>query len=432
MIKEIIFGFTLGLTLGIFAYTMWLFRQFFQLTKPRPIGDWGRRFVLLATVGIAQSKILRRPVVGLMHALVFWGFLVITLGSIEMVIDGLTGTHRVLAFLGPVYTAIVYSGDLFAGVVSVLIIAFILRRVLLKIKRFYGAEMKPVSKIDAYAALGIILLLMISLLGLNTAWNQINQLQYSRWLPVSGFLSPLMGQIDEQSAYIWHEIFWWMHIVLIFIFANILPYSKHFHVFTSLPNVFLSRLEPLGKLDHMPAMEKEVRMMLDPGLAMAAPAGDQVPERFGTKDVTDITWKGYLDSLACTECGRCTSVCPANITGKKLSPRKIMMDIRARMKELGNKKLAHGAAFSDGRSLVGDFVTPEELWACTTCNACAEECPVNINQPSLIVDMRRYLVLEEAAIPASLAAMMTNIENNGAPWQYPAEEREKWMNDLNR
>jgi len=422
MVKQIVFGFTLGLTLGIFTYSIWRIGRFFRFTKPKPVGNWGHRLAMLAKVGFGQTKILRRPMVGLMHALVFWGFLVITIGSMEMVADGMTGSHRIFRFIGPVYTAIVWSGDLFAGVVLVLIAAFIFRRLFMKIKRFYGAEMKPISKIDAYAALIIILLLMVSLLGLNTSWNQLSDHHFSHWLPASSHLAPLFSTAGPGTVVMWHEVFWWMHILLIFLFANLLPYSKHFHVFTSLPNVFLSRIEPLGKLDHMPEMEKEVRMM--------PPAGDAPPERFGVKDVTDVTWKNYLDSLACTECGRCTSVCPANITGKKLSPRKIVMDVRARMKEKGPAMMKSGRDYNDGRSLVGDYITAEELWACTTCNACARECPVNINQPSLIVDMRRYLVLEEAAVPASLAAMLANIENNGAPWQYPAEEREKWMREL--
>lgn len=430
MVKQIVFGFILGVTLGVFGYTVWRIRQYFRLTRPYAIGNWGKRLKMLATVGIGQTKILRQPVAGAMHALVFWGFLVITIGSLEMVIDGIWGTHRIMHGLGMVYPVVVGSGDLFAGLVLVLIAAFLFRRLFMKIKRFYGAEMKPVSKIDAYAALGIIFLLMVSLLGLNTAWNQINSNSYSHWLPVSSLLAPLFANLSGSALHTWHEVFWWMHIVLIFIFANLLPYSKHFHVFTSLPNVLLSRLEPLGKLDHMPEMEKEVRMMMNPDQAFAITQDEAAPSRFGVKDVTDITWKSYLDSLACTECGRCTAVCPANLTGKKLSPRKIMMDTRARMKEKGGSLFRMGSDYSDGRSLIGDYITPEELWACTTCNACAMECPVNINQPSLIVAMRRYLALEEAAVPASLATMLANIENNGAPWQYPAEEREKWMNEL--
>jgi len=431
MIKQIVFGLTLLITIGVFTFTISRLIKYFRFTKPYPVGDWRKRIAILASVGFAQTKILRRPLVGLMHALVFWGFLVITLGSVEMVIDGLTGSQRILEVLGPVYTLIVFSGDLFAGIILILIGAFIVRRLFMKINRFYGTEMKPISKIDAYAALFIIMLLMVSLLGLNMSWNRLSGLQFNNWLPVSSFLAPLVSTLPDKTVSTLHEVFWWMHILLIFIFANLLPYSKHFHVFTSLPNVFLSRLVPLGKLDHMPEMEKEVRMMMNPDQAFTTETSETPPARFGVKDVNDITWKNYLDALACTECGRCTSVCPANITGKKLSPRKIVMDVRARMKEKGPEMVKSGKGHDDGRSLVGNYITAEELWACTTCNACAQECPVNINQPSLIIDMRRYLVLEEAAVPSSLATMLTNIENNGAPWQYPAEVREKWMNELN-
>jgi Fe-S oxidoreductase len=232
--------------------------------------------------------------------------------------------------------------------------------------------------------------------------------------------------MSEGSLFTWHEVFWWSHILLIFLFANILPYSKHFHVFMSVPNVFLSRLEPLGKLTTMESITREVKLMMDPNTAFSAAPADAVPERFGVKDAEDATWKNYFDSLACTECGRCTAVCPANITGKRLSPRKVMMDLRARMKEKGPGLVRNGKDYADAKALVRDYITEEELWACTTCNACAQECPININHPTLIVDMRRYLVMEEGSAPGGLKAMFSNIENNGAPWQYSREDRLQW------
>jgi heterodisulfide reductase subunit C len=248
--------------------------------------------------------------------------------------------------------------------------------------------------------------------------------------PVSTILAGMLTGTSQSSFVLLYEAAWWCHILLIFIFANILPYSKHFHVFMSVPNVFLSRLDPLGKLPNMDSITREVRLMLDPAAAFAAPVSDTAPERFGVKDAEDASWKNYFDSLACTECGRCTSVCPANITGKKLSPRKIMMDLRARMKEKGPLMVKNGRDFSDGRSLLRDFISEEEIWACTTCNACAKECPININHPTLIVDLRRYLVMEEASAPGELKAMFNNIENNGAPWQYSSEDRLLWAKDL--
>jgi heterodisulfide reductase subunit C len=227
-----------------------------------------------------------------------------------------------------------------------------------------------------------------------------------------------------------YQIFWWTHILLIFLFANILPYSKHFHVFMSIPNVFLSRLGPLGKMTNMDNVMKEVQGMLDPKVVPPAPETEVPIGRFGIKDIEDVTWKNYLDSLACTECGRCTSVCPANITGKRLSPRKIMMDVRARMKEKGPGLIRSGDLFNDNKALLRDYIQEEELWACTTCNACAQECPININQPAIILDMRRYLVMEEGSAPTPIKSMLSYIENNGAPWQYSPEDRLLWAKDL--
>jgi heterodisulfide reductase subunit C len=232
------------------------------------------------------------------------------------------------------------------------------------------------------------------------------------------------------QLHLFHEIHWWAHILLIFFFANLLPYSKHFHVFMSLPNVFLSRLDPLAKLPNMDSITREVKLMMDPETAFASAEGEAAPERFGVKDAEDVSWKNYLDSLACTECGRCTSVCPAAITGKKLSPRKIVMDLRARMREKGKGLISQGKDFIGQKALLRDYISEEELWACTTCNACAKECPININQPTLIVDMRRYLVMEEGSAPGELKAVFNNIENNGAPWQYSSEDRLLWAKDI--
>jgi heterodisulfide reductase subunit C/nitrate reductase gamma subunit len=438
MMKQIIFAVVLLITLGVFGYTLSRIISFFKLTKPAfPIRDLGRRFALMMKVAIGQTKIFRRPISGLMHALVFWGFLVILFGSVEMVIDGLTGSDRVLGILGPVYTVIMASGDIFALVVAVAIIAFLFRRLFMNIKRFSGIEMKHISHQDANIALTFILLLMISLLGMNVFYLQesmIHQHDPEGLFPVSQLILPLISGMDQGRIHPFHEIGWWSHILLIFIFANVLPYSKHFHVFMSVPNVFLSRLDPLGKLDNMPEITREVRSMLNPETAYSDTGGEEgeTLSRFGVKDVEDISWKNYMDSLACTECGRCTAVCPANITGKRLSPRKIVMDVRARMKEKGPGLVKNGLDYDDKKALIGDYITEEELWACTTCNACAMECPININQPGMIVDMRRYLVMEEAKGPGELNAIFSNIENNGAPWQFSQDDRLKWAEELNK
>ncbi len=436
MLKQIIFAASLLITLGVFAWTMWKIFSYMKFTKPYPIKNYAKRFGIMMEVAIGQTKIFRKPVIGLLHALVFWGFLVILIGSIEMVIDGLFGTERILAVMGPVYDVLFASGDIFAFIIAISILVFLFRRIFMHVKRFYGVEMKKISKADANLALTIIFVLMITLLGMNTFYVLHAEQSGHEVLgvyPVSEYFAAFFSHLPDHSIFVWHEINWWAHILLIFLFANILPYSKHFHVFTSVPNVFLSRLQPYGYLDNMPAITKEVKLMMEPDAAFASPAEgeEETVERFGVLDANDATWKNYLDALACTECGRCTSVCPANITGKLLSPRKIMMDLRARMKEKGPGLVKEGVEYSDNKSLIRDYISEEELWACTTCNACVQECPVNINQPAMIVDMRRYLVMEESAAPGELNSIFTNIENNGAPWQFSPEDRMKWAEDVN-
>ncbi len=438
MTKQIVFLIALLATLSVFAYTMRRLAGFFRVTRSGfPVKQIGRRIGVMLEVAIGQTKIFRRPVMGLLHALVFWGFCVILIGSVEMVIDGLTGSERALSFLGVVYSIIMASGDVFALIIAVAILVFLFRRLFLNVKRFSGIEMKHISHLDANVALTLILLLMISLLGMNTFY--IRDAMYAGHelkgvYPVSQLLASWFSTGARTSELLYH-LNWWVHILLIFIFANYLPYSKHFHVFMSVPNVFLSRLEPLGKLDTMENITREVKIMMDPDQAFTAPQegngeGEGEPERFGILDVEDVSWKNYLDSLACTECGRCTSVCPANLTGKRLSPRKIIMDVRARMKEKGPGLVKNGREFSDNKSLIRDYISEEELWACTLCNACAQECPININHPGLIVGMRRYLVMEESSAPGELNSIFSNIENNGAPWQFSQEDRMLWSEGI--
>lgn len=433
MTKSLVFAICIILTLGIFSFTAYRIFRFFKLTKAYPVGQWGRRFVVMMEVAFGQTKIFRRPVLGLMHALVWWGFIVILLGSVEMIIDGLFGTERVLGVLGPVYDVITSLGDVFALVILLLIFAFLFRRLFMHIKRFSGVEMKHKSHMDANFALSLIGLLMLSLLGMNTFYIVYSNSVHHEIIgvyPVSEYFASFFKNLPANQAHLWHEVNWWAHIIWIFIFANVLPYSKHFHVYMSVPNVFFSRLQPLGYLPNMPEITDEVKLMMDPNAAFADPPPEEEGvSRFGVLDVEDVTWKNYMDSLACTECGRCTDVCPANTTGKKLSPRKVFMDLRERMKDKG-PGLIKDKQYSDDKSLIRDYISEEELWACTTCNACAQECPININHPSLIVDMRRYLVMEESSAPGELNSMFSNIENNGAPWQFSPEDRMLWADGL--
>jgi heterodisulfide reductase subunit C len=345
-----------------------------------------------------------------------------------MMIDGVAGTEKSLEFLGPLYPILLMKIDVFAYLVLISVSVFLFRRMFLHIKRFTGIEMQHKSHIDANIALSMIWLLMITLIGMNIFSINAQISEHSHF-PVSSILADWFGATKQDRVL--YEVCWWSHISLVFVFMNILPYSKHFHVFMSVPNVLLSRLEPLGKLPNMDSITKEVKAMMDPNLAFATPTEPQ-PEisRFGVKDVEDVTWKNYLDSLSCTQCGRCTASCPANITGKKLSPRKLMIDLRARMKEKGPMMLKEGITYNDNKSLLNDYISTEEIWACTTCNSCAKECPVNINHPEMIVYLRRYLVMEESAAPSGLNIMFTNIENNGAPWQFSPEDRLLWSKDL--
>ena len=434
MLSQIIFALALLLTIWIFGYTSSRYIKLFRITKPAfPVRDIRKRILLTLRVAMGQSKMFRKPFTGFMHALVFWGFLVILIGSIEMVIDGLTGSERSLKVLGGLYELIIALGDVFALLVVIAILIFLGRRLFLHVKRFEGIEMKYISHLDAKVALSIILLLMLTLIGMNAGYVALkvagNEPIHGVF-PISKHLAGLLEGMNVVQLHLFHEIHWWAHILLIFFFANLLPYSKHFHVFMSLPNVFLSRLDPLAKLPNMDSITREVKLMMDPETAFASAEGEAAPERFGVKDAEDVSWKNYLDSLACTECGRCTSVCPAAITGKKLSPRKIVMDLRARMREKGKGLISQGKDFIGQKALLRDYISEEELWACTTCNACAKECPININQPTLIVDMRRYLVMEEGSAPGELKAVFNNIENNGAPWQYSSEDRLLWAKDI--
>jgi len=435
MTKQIVFTITLLITLGIFAFTVNRLIGFFRFTKRNfPVRNIGRRFRIMLDVAIGQTKIFRRPVIGLFHALVFWGFCVIVIGSIEMVIDGLFGSDKSLKVLGIFYKVIIASGDIFGLLVAISILIFLARRLFFHIARFEGIEMIPKTHIDAIVALSMIFLLMVSLLGMNAGYYAHQKTAaeaIAGSYPVSSLFSRIFAGMSLQTSSNIYQSCWWCHIILIFIFANILPYSKHFHVFMSVPNVFLSRLEPLGKLINMDSVTREVKLMLNPNAVLASPPVSGIPiERFGVKYCNDVSWKSYFDSLSCTQCGRCTSVCPANITGKMLSPRKIMMDLRARMKEKGPGLVKNGLDYDDKKSLVRDYISEEELWACTTCNACAQECPININQPSLIVEMRRYLVMEEGSAPGGLKTVFSNIENNGAPWQFSPEDRLLWAKDL--
>ena len=414
---------------GFFIYTILRLVKLFSFTKPE--NRWnnlGRRAVTTLLVAFGQTKMMKRPIAGLLHAFVWWGFLVITIGSLEMMIDGITGSEKVFSSLGLFYFFVTASSDIFAALIVLSCIIFLCRRYITKPKRFIAPEMKPSSRADATFILSLILILMLTLLGMNAAYIASTDNSYSGSFPVSYFLTPLFSSLEHEQIATIEKINWWIHITIIYFFMNFLPYSKHFHVIASVPNVFFTRMEPYAKLQNMESVTREVNIMLNPSAQTDA---SPPPERFGVKDVEDVTWKTMLDAYTCTECGRCTEVCPANKTGKLLSPRKLYIDLRRRMKDKSDGLIQSGKEFTDGKSLIGsDYITEEELWACTTCMACIEECPVDIDHVPFIIDMRRNLVMEESKVPAQLGAMFSNIENNGAPWAFSASDRFNWASDI--
>jgi len=395
------------------------------------------RWKNMMMIAFGQSKMVKRPVAGFLHIIVYAGFVIINIEVIEIVIDGLFGTHRVLSFLGSLYDVLIASFEILAVLVLVAVVVFWMRRNAVPLARFSSSDLKGAPKNDANYILYFEVVLMSLFLIMNAADFHLQQLGVGHYdkvgsFPVSQFIAPLFNGMSEGVVIIIERASWWLHIIGILIFLNYLYFSKHLHILLAFPNTFYADLNAKGKLDNLESVTNEVKLMMDPNAdPFAAPADpDAVPAKFGASDVQDLNWVQLLNAYSCTECGRCTSSCPANQTGKKLSPRKIMMDTRDRIEEVGRNMDANKGVFvPDGKSLLNDYITTEELWACTSCNACVEECPISISPLSIIIDMRRYLVMEQSAAPTELNAVMTNIENNGAPWQYNQMDRLNWSNE---
>jgi heterodisulfide reductase subunit C len=390
------------------------------------------RLNTMLRVAFGQSKMVVRPVAGLLHIIVYVGFILINIEVLEIIIDGVFGTHRVFApILGGLYTTAIGFFEVLGVLVIIACVAFLWRRNVAKIERFQKSELKGWAFADANNILIIEIVLMTALLVMNaTEANFPEEHRVAGPFLVSQFLAPLFSGLDYSTLHFIERLCWWAHILGIFAFLNYLPFSKHLHIMLAFPNTYLSNLEKKGRFNNLASVTNEVKLMLDPTAdPFAAPAESaSEPQRFGAKDVQDLSQVQLLNAYTCTECGRCTSNCPANITGKKLSPRKIMMDTRDRLEEVGKNMDANGGQFvDDGKSLLHDYITPEELWACTSCNACVESCPVNIDPLSIIVDLRRFLVMEESQAPSALTTVFSNIENNGAPWQFSPTDRANWI-----
>jgi len=405
--------------------------------KDNPKARWKN----MALIALGQSKMVRRPVAGILHIFVYVGFIIINIELLEIIIDGLFGTHRVFApYLGVVYDVLIASFEILAILVIIAVVTFWIRRNVIRLKRFINSDLNGFPKSDANYILYFETVLMILFLLMNTSDLHLQNVPggYSHFhkagsYPISQFIAPIFNGTSNEVVGLLFEVFWWLHIVGILVFMNYLYFSKHLHILLAFPNTYFANLKPEGQFDNLASVTKEVKLMMDPNADpfAAAPVDENAaPAKFGASDVQDLNWVQLLNAYTCTECGRCTSSCPANQTGKKLSPRKIMMDTRDRLTEVGKNIDANKGVFvPDNKSLLNDYITPEELWACTSCNACVEECPVNISPLSIIMDMRRYLVMEQSAAPMSLNAMMTNIENNGAPWQYSQQDRLNWKNE---
>ena len=387
-------------------------------------------------VAFGQGKMIRRPIAGILHLIVYIGFIIINIELLEIIVDGIFGTHRIFSQYFPgLYNILIGGFEILALLVLISVIIFWIRRNILKIKRFLKDEMRGWPKLDADLILYFEIILMSLFLTMNGADYTI-QLNYPEndiyvkagSFPVSQLLVPIFQDFSLNHLMLIERISWWLHILGIFIFLNYLYYSKHLHILLAFPNTYYANLESKGKFKNINAITSEVKLMLDDNDNYEDNDGSEI-ETFGASDVTELSWIQLLNAYSCTECGRCTSECPANLSGKKLSPRKIMMDTRDRLTEFSkNIKLNSEEYSGDGKKLLGDYISNEEIWACTSCNACVEACPIDIDPLSIIMSMRQYLVLEKSAAPQDLNNMMNNIENNGAPWPFNQQDRTNWIN----
>ena len=394
------------------------------------------RWINMLRVAFGQSKMVSKPISGALHIIVYIGFIIINIELLEIILDGLLGTHRLFApYLGSFYGFLIASFEVLAALVIISVIFFWARRNLIRINRFWNPEMKGWPKKDADYILYFEIILMSLFLSMNAADSLLQNLEapnYTKagFFPVSQFMMPLFTSFSIQTLVLIERTFWWFHITGILVFLNYLYYSKHLHILLAFPNTFFANLDPKGRFRNNTTVKEEVKLMLDPDIDPYAniESGSE-SNKFGASDVLDLNWVQLMNSYSCTECGRCTSECPANQTGKILSPRKIMMDTRDRLEEVGASINLNGTFKDDGKQLLDDYISQEELWACTSCNACVEACPIGIDPLSIIMDMRQYLVMEQSSAPSDLNSMMSNIENNGAPWPFNNQDRLLWAND---
>ena len=435
ILPNIIFIFLLVISLGFFGRNIKKLIRVINLGKPVDRSDNpAKRFSNMIRIALGQSKMVTKPISGALHVIVYLGFIIINIEVLEILIDGITGSHRFFSkyFNTTIYNFLIASFEIFALLVLISVIIFWTRRNVLKIKRFLSSEMKGWPKFDADNILYFEVVLMMLFLSMNATDLILQERNFEGYysagsFPVSSFMVPIFDSFTTSTVFLLERIFWWSHIIGIFFFLNYLYYSKHLHILLAFPNTYYANLEEKGKFDVLESVKNEVLLMFYPEKASQ---NNQSVDKFGASDVLDLNWVQLMNAYSCTECGRCTSECPANLTGKKLSPRKIMMDTRDRLEKVSkNISNNNGKFVDDGDRLLDNYISKEELWACTSCNACVEACPINIDPLSIIMDMRQYLIMEESSAHPDLNNMMNNIENNGAPWPYNQQDRELWIQE---
>ena len=436
LFPNLIFLCLLVLGIGLFARNISRIRRNILIGKELYRSDnKSLRWSHMIRVALGQSKMSTRPLAAFLHLIVYVGFILINIELLEIVLDGLIGSHRLFApFLGRLYNFLIGTFEVFAFLVLISVIVFWTRRNVVRIKRFWKPEMKGWPKRDADFILYFEVVLMLLFLSMNATDSILQDRGIETYInagsfPISQFLYPLFDGLSDQALIIFERSFWWLHILGILIFLNYLFYSKHLHILLAFPNTFYANLEPEGRFEVDSHIKNEVMLMMHPEKEISENKASP-PDKFGANDIFDLKWTQLMNAYSCTECGRCSDVCPANQTGKKLSPRKIMMDTRDRLEEVGkNIDVNKGVFKDDNKKLLNNYINPEELWACTTCNACVDACPIAIDPLSIIMDMRQYLVMEQSAAPQELNSMMGNIENNGAPWPFNNQDRLQWVNE---
>ncbi|MEO5943046.1 MAG: (Fe-S)-binding protein [Ferruginibacter sp.] len=435
-LPQVIFVLLAGFAVVLFTKNILQIKKNILLGKDEDLSDnKPLRWKNLLLLALGQKKMFRNPTVAILHLFVYAGFIIINIEILEIILDGLLGTHRLfLPYTGGLYTFLINFFEILAAAVLISCVIFLVRRNVLKIKRFISKDLEGWPHSDANYILITEIVLMTLFLTMNAADRaiQLQQPLNEHYHQTGNFiiscgLSSLFANVSVGTIIVIERSCWWLHIIGIFAFLNYLPYSKHLHIILAFPNAYYARLLPKGEMKNMENVQNEVKYMMQPELA---PTGDAAPMRFGAKDVMDLSWKSLLDAYACTECGRCSAACPATQTGKLLSPRKIMMDTRDRLTEVGKNIKANQAFKDDGKTLVNDYITTEELRACTTCNACVQECPVSISPLEIILELRRSLVMEDSNAPQEWNAMFSNIENNFAPWKLSPDDRDKWATEM--